>query len=258
MGYKSLGIVIIAVLGLTVSAHAAPPQPPCTVAAMPAYSSPEAAPAIALWHGADIELAKWRPPGCTGWPPNSRSKLIVALAGSFRFSGPIAQIVERVGAISAFRAVRYWSTTDKAWRPLAIDASALTDPNKANRRGDFSSADLIKKATLYYWENDSRSGEIVYRLNVLESTADRAVIATENTTPVRKYFVTLFKPGALQSTVFIQRLAPGLYGTYILSRTGEGTSALADGHDASYVNRAVALYRQIAGIRTDQEPPAVR
>jgi hypothetical protein len=245
-------------LVLTVSAHAAPPQPPCTVAVVPAYSPPDAAPAIATWHGTDLELGKWRPPGCTGWSPDSRSKLVVALAGSFRFNGPIAQLVERVGAISAFRTVRYWSITDKAWRPLANAASALTGPNKADRRADFSSSDLIRNTTQYYWEDDSRSGEIVYRLNVLESTSDRAVIATENTTPVRKYFVTLFKPGALQSTIFIQRLSPGLYGTYILSRTGEGTSALADGHDGSYVNRAVALYRQVAGIRTDQEPPAVR
>jgi hypothetical protein len=166
--------------------------------------------------------------------------------------------MERVGAISTLRTVRYWSTTDQEWRPLANNASALADSNKVNRRADFSAAELIKNAKLYYWEDDSRSGEIIYRLNILESTPDRAVIASENATAVRKFFVTLFKPGALQSTVFIQRLSPGVFGIYVLSRTDEGTSVLAEGHDNSYVNRAVALYRQIAGIKTDQEPPAAK
>jgi hypothetical protein len=250
--------LIISICLLTTSAHAALPQPPCTTPAIPAYSSPDAAPAVAIWHGSELDQGKWRPPSCTGWPPNSTSKLVVAVAGSFRFNGSTAQLVERAGAISTFRTIRYWSTTDKTWRPLANDASALTGPDRANRRTDFAASELVKNARLYYWEDDSRSGEIVYRLNILESTPDRAVIATENITPVRKFFVTLFKPGTLQSTLFIQRLSAGLYGVYILSRTDDGTSVLAEGHDESYVNRAVALYRHLAGIRTDQEPPAAR
>jgi hypothetical protein len=258
MRYKFLCTLMVVVLALTVSAHAALPQPPCTLASVPAYPAPDAAPTIAIWHGSDLEESKWQPPKCTGWSPSSRSKLIVALAGSFRFNGPISQLLERVGAISTLRTVRYWSTTDKKWRPLANGASALADSNKSNRRADFSAADLIKNARLFYWEDDSRSGEIVYRLNILESTPDSAVIASENITAVRKFFVTLFKPGALQSTVFIQRLSTGLFGIYMLSRTDEGTSVLAAGHDSSYVNRAAAFYRQIAGIKTDQEPPAAK
>jgi hypothetical protein len=258
MCYKTICSVMFSVFMLMAPAHAAVPQPPCTVAAIPAYSAPDAAPMIAIWHGGDLEQSKWQPPRCTGWSPTSHSTLIVALAGSFRFNGSIDQLLERVGAISAFRTIRYWSTTDKEWRPFANDASALTGPDKANRRADFSASELIKNATLYYWEDDSRSGEIVYRLSVYENSPDRAVIASENITPIRKFFVTLFKPGALQSIIFVQRLSSGLFGIYILSRTGEGTSTLAEGHDDSYVNRAVALYRQLAGIKTDQEPPAAR
>jgi hypothetical protein len=258
MRYKTFYAVTICGLMLTGTAQAALPQPPCKVAALPAYSAPGAAPTIAIWHRDDLEHSKWRPPSCTGWSPTAHSKLIVALAGSFRFNGDMTQLLERAGAISAFRTIRYWSTTNKEWRPLVNDASALSGPDKANRRADFSASDLIKNATLYYWEDDSRSGEIVYRLSVFENTPDRAVIASENITAIRKFIVTLFKPGTLQSTIFIQRLSPGLFGIYILNRTGEGTSALAEGHDSSYVNRAVALYRQLAGIKTDQEPPAAR
>jgi len=250
--------LFISLLVLTVPARAASPQPPCPDAAIPAYSAPGAAPTIATWHAGDLEQSGWRPPGCTGWSPASRSKLIVALAGSFDFKGSLDQLLERLGAISAIRTIRYWSTTDKNWRPIANDAYALSGPDKASRRGDFSASDLVRNAKLYYWEDDSRSGEIVYRMSVFENTPNRAVIAIENVTAVRKFFVTLFKPGALQSTIFVQRLSPGRFGLYILSRTGEGTSTLAEGRDASYVNRAVALYRQLAGIKTDLEPPAAR
>ncbi len=258
MFHKTFCTVMFAVFALTAPAHAAMPQPPCKVAAIPAYPAPDAAPTIAIWHGSDLEKSKWQPPSCTGWSPTSRSKFIVALAGSFHFSGSIDQLKGRLAAISTFRSLQYWSTTDKEWRPLANDASALTGPDKSRRRADFSASDLIKNSDLYYWEDDSRSGDIVYRLSTYESTPDSAVIASENITPVRRFFVTMFEPGALQSTIFIQRLSPGVFGIYILSRTGEGTSMLAEGHDDSYVNRAVALYRKLAGIRTDQEPPAAR
>ena len=258
MFYKTFSAVMVAGFVLSAPAHAAMPQPPCTVAAIPAYPPADAAPVITIWHGSDLEEGKWQPPSCTGWSPTSRSKFIVALAGSFHFGGSLDQLKGRVAAISTFRNIQYWSTTDNKWRPLANSASALSGPDKNHRRADFSASDITKGANLYYWEDDSRSGEIIYRLSVYESTSDRAVIASENITSVRKLFVTMFKPGALQSTIFIQRLSPGVFGIYILSRTGEGASILAAGHDDSYVNRAVALYRQLAGIRTDQEPPAAR
>jgi hypothetical protein len=258
MFYKTICAVLVSGLAIAIRADAAPPQPPCFAGATPSYPPPGAAPAVAIWHQADLKQSEWRPPSCTGWSASSGSKLVVAVAGSFHFNGPIAPLLDRVGAISAFRNIRYWSITDKAWRPLANDASALSSADKANRRPDFSATELIKDANLYYWEDDNRSGEIVYRLNVIESTSDRAVIGSENVTPIRKYFLTLFPSGALQSVVFVQRLSPGLYGIYILSRTGDGTSVFADGHDGSYVNRAVALYRQVAGIKPDQDPPAVR
>jgi hypothetical protein len=239
-------------------ARAAGPLPPCTDLAAPAYPPVEAAPAIAVWHSAALEQIRWQPPLCTGWPAASRSNLVVALAGSFRFEGKISDLLARAGAISRLRDVRYWSATDKKWRPLAYEASALTGPDAKSRRGDFSATDMIKDAELYYSENDTRTGEAVYRLRVYENTPDRAVLASENITPIRRYFVTLFQPGALQSVIFLQRLPPNSVGVYTLSRTGEGTSVLADSHEESYVNRAVALYRQLAGIKTDQEPPAAR
>jgi len=154
--------------------------------------------------------------------------------------------------------ILYWSATDKKWAHLSSDASALTDANANDRRKDFAASDFEKDANLYYWEDGASTGATVYRLKVSESTPQRLVISSDNVTTVRKFFFTLFKPGALQSLLFIQQLSPGTYGVYILTRTGEGASALSNGHEEIFINRADALFRQLAGIRTDQDPPAMR
>ena len=257
MAIKALWLICALFAGIG-NAEAALPLSPCAGSGAPFQAAPGAAPAIAIWHGSELEQGKWQPPPCTGWAPASRSKLVVTLAGSFAFSGTMDQLVARAGAISALRTVQYWSTTDKKWRPLAYDAAALTGPDAKSRRGDFTAAELVKGANFYYWENDSRSGAIVYRMQVNDRTQEGVLIVSENVTPVRSFYLTMFRPGALQSLISIQRQSPGIFGVYILSRTGEGTSALAEGHEESYVNRAAALYRQIAGIKTDQEPPAAR
>ena len=69
--------------------------------------------------------------------------------------------------------------------------------------------------------------------------------------------LTLFHPGDLQFVYFLEARLPGLWTLYSLSRTGRGASSLSSGHEASYVSRAVAFYRHIVGIPTDQNPPIV-
>jgi hypothetical protein len=120
----------------------------------------------------------------------------------------------------------------------------------------FFASELVKGAELYYWEDDTRTGPAVYRLRVSESASERFVISSDNVTPIRRFWFTLFKPGALQSVLTIERVAPGTFGIFVLNRSGDGASVLTAGHESSYVNRATALYRQLAGIKTDQEPPA--
>ena len=241
---------------LAFDAQATGPQPPCALAATSAYPSPDSAPTIVIWPGKELEQGNWHPPSCTGWSADSRSRLVVTLTGSFRFNGPMSALLARVGTISALRSIQYWSSTDKKWGPLSNDASALTGPDSKSRRGDFSASELVKGADLYYWEDDARTGQAVYRLRVSESASERFVISSDNVTPIRRFWFTLFKPGALQTVLIIEHVAPGIFGVFVLSRSGEGASALTAAHESTYVNRAAALYRQLAGIKTDQEPPA--
>jgi hypothetical protein len=211
-----------------------------------------------MWHRSDLEKEGWRPPSCTGWSAASRSQLVVALSGSFHFKGDPEQLLARVGAISELRNVKYWSTTDQMWRVVANDAHALPASDATKGRPDFSAGEMKKGATLYYWEDDSRLGPIVYKLTILDRTVDRAVVASESLTPVRRLYVTLLKAGALQWAAFFVKISPDTWGIYILNRVGEGAGLLSGGHEASYVNHTVALYRHFAGIQTDLEPPAIR
>jgi len=254
----AIGAIACASLMLASSARAVGPQLPCAIASAPAYPSPGSAPTIVIWPGKELEQDNWHPPNCTGWAADSRSKLVVTLTGSFRFDGPMSALLARVGTISALRSIQYWSTTEKRWGPLSNDASALTGPDSRSRRPDFSASELVKGADLYYWEDDARTGQAIYRLRVSESASERFVISSDNVTPIRRFWFTLFKPGALQSVLTIEHVTPGVFGVFVLSRSGEGASALTAGHESSYVNRATALYRQLAGIKTDQEPPAAR
>lgn len=196
------------------------------------------------------------PPNCAGWASSSRSKLVVAMAGSFRFDGTADEVVRRIGAISTLPGVRYWSVTDNAWRPLAVEASALSRPDQQSRRADFLAEEMTSGRELYYWELHRRSGNIVYRMTVLQRSPVRAVIATENVTPVRMFLMTLFEPAALQSVAFVELIAPGVWGVYFLTRAGKGASTLAIGREESYVNVAPAMYGHLAGIQPSRTPPA--
>jgi hypothetical protein len=158
--------------------------------------------------------------------------------------------------MSALPGVRYWSTTDGAWKPLASQAGMLASAD-GGAISDPAPADLRPGRFLYYFET-GRAGRTVYRLSVLERGDDRFVVATENVTAMRVAIVTAFEPGALQSAIFLERRAANVWSYYQVMRATEGASSMALGRHASYVNRLAALYRHTAGIPTDQEPPLAR
>jgi hypothetical protein len=230
------------------------PEPPCGQPPSPAYAEAGAPPMIEVWHG-ERHVA-WAPPACTGWTARG-DEILAALAGSFRHGGDVDDLLGRFGAVSRLTEIRYWSVTDQAWRSLVTAASALGAPEKARQREDFSVAEMAPGEELFFAQSDNRSsGTVVYRMRVLDFRPDRLVVETENVTAVGFWFVSLFEPGEVQATHFFERLAPGVWGYYGLTRTGTGPTLLGEGREASHINRAVALYRHLAGIPTDRDPPA--
>lgn len=222
-----------------------PLQPPCRGPSQPVAAPSDRPPATAVWSEQALHKAGWKPPACLNWA-SGNTRLAIALAGDFRFDGTIDDLLARFGAFSAYKWIRYWSTSRQGWQNLASDAGP-----------DLKASDFVPGSSFDYFE-DGRAGRIVYRLRVLERTPARAVVASENVTPIRAALVTAFDPGALQSVTFLDRRGSGIWSYYQIVRAGQGASSLVLGNEASYVNRAVALYRYMAGIPTDREPPVAR
>ncbi|MEA2782115.1 MAG: hypothetical protein QOK29_3659 [Rhodospirillaceae bacterium] len=227
----------------------------CEKPGEPPYPAREATANVLTWRAGDLPAALTASE-CGAWIA-ARSNLVVALAGRFSFPGSADDLLMRFARLSAFRGIRYWSVSDGRWETLIADASALDGPDRAQRRADFSPADMKSERDLYFAQRDNRSsGAVVYRMRVREVGPDRFVIAVENASTVWLFLLPLFDPGDLRSLYFVERLSPGIWGFYSLSGFRQG--ALSGGGKGSYINRAVALYRHIGGIPTDQDPPVFR
>jgi hypothetical protein len=75
---------------------------------------------------------------------------------------------------------------------------------------------------------------------------------------MRHLLIPVLHPGEMQSIYFLDRESDDVWRYYSIVRTGKNANGLIAGNEASSVNRAVAFYRYLAGIPTDQEPPAER
>lgn len=229
------------------------PQPPCAGPPQPFYAENGQQPNFQVW--GKTSLASWIPPRCTGWIEGV-SNLLVALAGTFSHAGSADELLNRFGAVSAMRGIRYWSVTDKEWRVLVTEAAGLGGLGSKARRADFAAPEMKAGLDLFFVQHDSRStGEVVYKMRVREAGADRLVLELENVTPVRTFFVTVFRPGGMKFLYFLERRASGNWGFYALLSTN---SSSAEGKEASFINRAAAYYRHFTGVPTDGAPPLAR
>jgi hypothetical protein len=240
-----LAIVVVLLSAGLASAADKNPQPPCGTPPVPGYAAVDAAPAVLVLAGPD--LAAWTPPSCVGWSAQADG-VLVALAGRFAYKGSTDDLLKRFGAISTLKGLKYWSVTDSGWRTLITSADALEAPESGHSRPDFTLAEIKSGKGLYFAQQDNRtSEEVVYRMLVRDLSANGFVVAVENVTPVRSYMLRLFDPGELLSVQFVERESPGVYGYYGLAFGGESLASSIALPQASYVNRALALYGQLTG-----------
>jgi hypothetical protein len=233
-----------------------PPALPCGAAEVfPAYAATGAPPNVQVWE----RSATWSPPECTGWKDRGFAMLVVT-AGRIQAPAGAAGVLHRIGAISELQGIRYWSTTHQSWRTLISAASALEAPTGGRKRKDFSPGELTTGRSLFFEQEDNLTGKATYEMRILQVSPDRMIFETENVTTMRYLFVPVFHPREIQSIYFLDREGEGdgVWRFYGIARTGANASSLAVGHDASSINRAVAFYRHLAGIPTDQEPPPSR
>lgn len=196
----------------------------------------------------------WVPPACTGWTTTGFTTLVATVA-RFRYDSGADGLLRRVGAISESAGLLYWSTTRKKWKPLILSAHALTGPDGRMPRKDFLPDELRKGKSLYFQQEDNLLGNVIYRLKMRSASPDRLVFETENTSTVKNLFGNLFRPGEIQGLYFLERESPDDWRYYCLLRTGRNASRMTMGHEASYLNRAAAIYRHLVGIPADRDPP---
>ena len=235
------------------TAHAAGPTPPCAGPAFPASGTEQGPPQLGIWNAGDLKKAGWQPPACLGWTGDSR--LVVALASTFRSQLTLDQLLHRLTAISSYPSVKYWSATRSQWRPLAAAAGMLAQPQEAATIADPVAADLTTGRDFYYFENGEIGGRTIHRLRVVEHTPDRAVVASENVSAIHVAIVTAFEPGALQLTTYIDRAGPDLWRLFQITRVGAASNSLVGNYTSSYANRLEAIRRYLAGKQTDGAPP---
>jgi len=222
------------------------PQPPCAgVELVPGYAAPGAPPNSHVWTSA--ELGSWTPPACAGVTAKGDG-VLVAVAGSFPFTGSADDLLARFGAVSSLKGLKYWSVTEVGWRTLITKAAALEGPNLDRPRSDFTLAEMRSGTDLYFTQTENRAGgDVVYRMRVRDFGPDRFVVAIDNVSPVSRYLVTLFNPGDLASVHFLERRGPRVWGYYGLAWAGDSLVSRLAVPEASYVNRALALYRHFLG-----------
>jgi len=232
------------------------PQPPCGKEPVPPYPGVNDSPITKFW-SESVFGHDWKPPACTGWAEPGFSTLTTMVA-RFRYTSGAEGLLRRIGAISGLEGMRYWSTTHQQWQTLIVNAYASTGSQQSQRREDFTPDEMKEGRVLYFEQADNLSGKALYQMRMAEVSANRLVFAVENVSIMRYLFVTLFHPGEMQSIYFLDREGDDVWQYYSMVRTGRNASRLAAGHESSSINRAVAFYRSLVGIPTDQEPPAAR
>jgi hypothetical protein len=212
--------------------------------------------------GASVNVLTWREgeplggfsTGSCGMWSSWGSTLLVGLAGKFPFNGKASDLLARFGAVSSLRGVQYWSVTEKRWQTLITDASAVDSARGEQGRSDFSVAEMQSGRDLYFEQQDNRSsGRVIYRMKVRESAEQGFVLTIDSVTGVWLFLLRLFGPGDLQSLYVLERLGANEWGYYSLTGVREGI--LSGGNRASYVNRALSVYRHITGQPIDQKTP---
>lgn len=233
------------------------PVPPCAGAPYPASPALGESLNVRVWYPSSGE-GRWTPPACTGWSGESYTALVAA-AGRFRHAGSSDELLARVGAISRFTTIRYWSVTRGHWRRMIQDAAALDGADPTSRRADFAPDELTPGRVLHYLQEDNDpTRPVVYRLEVRERTPDRVVLALANETPIAIAILDVAEPEGYQFLYVLEREAGEVWRYYNLYRARLALDLLPRDPEASMINRAAAIYRYMVGVPTDLEPPAAR
>jgi len=210
---------------------------------------------VEVWHTPSLP-DNWQPASCSGLTARSGA-VYIAVAGEFQHTGDAGSLLGRLGALSRQIGLKYWSIDQGGWRPLLVDATALTANDLSARRPDFKTEEMRPGARLYMlYADDSGAGPVVYQTEVKAAGSDGFVFVLHNSTAMRLMGMSIADPGDLSSMLSVQRIGPDRFAYYALTAVALAPLAAAMVSDASHINRAVASFRYLSGIPSDSDPPA--
>ena len=228
------------------------PAPPCEGPPTPAYPSALDAPRTEVWLD-HRDLENWHASACLGWQDKPATALI-AVAGRFQHDGTADELLMRLGAISQYTSISYWSWSRKRWRPLFEKSVALSSAVRTAVRRDFKPDELRKGVQVFALQDESGPlGEVIQRVSVIDRTADRIEIGITNVTPARVALLRLFEPGGSNMRLWIERESEGRWTYYSLTRLSGSAMLARPAMQPSYVNRADAMYRYLIGAMHRQD-----
>jgi hypothetical protein len=226
------------------------PTPPCDAAISAPYPPFGNPPNVRAWNVRDLPKA-WNALPCARWA-TQRFTLLTALSARFAFDGDADQLLARFADISAWRSMKYWSPGDGKFLTLITDSAAVDSPDGERRRRDFSLDEMKAGKDLYFLQDDNRSsGDVTYRMRVIESKPDRLVVTIENVSTVWVVLLPIFEPGDIKTVYIFQKLGEGNWGYYSLLSAKDGSLGIIEGHEDSFTSRASAFFHYLAGVPAD-------
>lgn len=228
---------------------------PCDGEPYPAYAALGAPPNVSV---VTEEGFVWDSPRCIGWG-KGKYALLVAIAGRFELKGGEAALARKFARISQLKTVRYWSTSAQAWRNMFRDAYALSQPQRGTKRPDFGAADMEPGPVRYIWlEEQGPIGDVIFRIRIVERTQDRLIVDIRNERSVRPPQHPKISAGGYRHVYILDRERPGVWRYYGVTGLRGAGGAAVTWIRGSYLNRATALFRYIAGVPMERDPPAAR
>jgi len=219
----------------------------------PEYAAVGSAPIVQVIRQTGSAVA---PAGALCFDKSDSAALWITVASLIRSPDARNTLIGRFGAVTQLLGVQYWSTTDQKWRPLVTSAHATTTARSTEPRVDYSAAELATGQDRFYATTDTRSGRsVAYRLRLLVDQPGRIVVETANVEAIKEWGLTIYGPEGLHTLYFLSERSPGVWAYYSITRVLP-RSFLAEGHEKSYINRAVALYRHYVSLPTNAEPPS--
>ena len=213
-------------------------------------------PDVAVWFDEPARTKAVLPDGLD-WPIDKLTA-VAETNGRFADPGGWNTVLRRIGAVSQQQQIRYWSQSRNRWRDLFADAAALSGPDPEMVRDDFTPDDLQPGRVLYLKQRpNGASQDAVLRLSIVERSPERLVINFENDDGAPFPVLLTVQASLTRLALVIEREPDGAFRYQsVMGADLNPGRLLRDTASKSLIHRAVAMYRYVAGIPTDQEPPA--